>query len=325
MLKDEHAQVVKTDEKISMNKSGPAENKARPKDGITTLIGQTANSLKKLHGSPDRVDISAYGYQWWIYNADPEKYMQVGVENGKIVTIFAAGKDLDVSPYKIGQSINEIYSSTPLNQDIQVQYDQGTYRFELSEEDLNIRPIVQLGDIYLQLYLDKFKGTLSSVRVLDKGTLIKLRPYEMVYRGELKDPEPPSEFEWTEIDKGSEKQILDLTNIIRKRFGLNPLEWDEETSKVAFQHSKDMYENQYFSHTSPQFGDLSDRLNEAEVFYQMAGENIAAKYADGPAAVEGWLNSSSHRETMLKKEFTHLGVGVYQKYYTQNFLQKDWE
>ncbi|MGK0698226.1 CAP domain-containing protein [Priestia flexa] len=52
----------------------------------------------------------------------------------------------------------------------------------------------------------------------------------------------------------------------------------------------------------------------------MAGENIASNYTDGPAAVEGWLNSEGHRKALLNNDFTHLGVGVYEKFYTQNFI-----
>jgi uncharacterized protein YkwD len=62
-------------------------------------------------------------------------------------------------------------------------------------------------------------------------------------------------------------------------------------------------------------------LTAANVPFQMAGENIAAHYVDGPAVVEGWLNSKGHRESLLSGDFTHLGVGVYQKYYTQNFIR----
>ena len=83
-----------------------------------------------------------------------------------------------------------------------------------------------------------------------------------------------------------------------------------------------MAENNDFSHTSKKYGDLTNRLKTAEVAYLAAGENIAANYTDGPAVVVGWLNSKGHRETLLNKDYTHLGVGVYQKYYTQNFIQK---
>lgn len=52
------------------------------------------------------------------------------------------------------------------------------------------------------------------------------------------------------------------------------------------------------------------------------GENIAYNYVDGPAAVEGWLNSEGHRKALLNQDYTHLGVGVKEKYYTQNFIKK---
>ncbi|WP_373370355.1 CAP domain-containing protein [Alkalicoccobacillus plakortidis] len=50
------------------------------------------------------------------------------------------------------------------------------------------------------------------------------------------------------------------------------------------------------------------------------GENIALNYVDGAAAVEGWLNSEGHRVNLLHEGFTELGVGVYEKSFTQNFL-----
>jgi len=100
------------------------------------------------------------------------------------------------------------------------------------------------------------------------------------------------------------------------------LKWDEKIAEVAFEHSKDMFETSDFSHTSSRYGGLSDRLKAANVEYESAGENIAANYTDGPAVVEGWLNSQSHRESLLNKNYTHLGVGLYQDYYTQDFIQR---
>ena len=83
-----------------------------------------------------------------------------------------------------------------------------------------------------------------------------------------------------------------------------------------------MYESDQFSHISEKSGELKDRLEANEVIYQIAGENIAANYLDAPAVIEGWLNSKGHRESLLNEEFTHLGVGVYKKHYTQNFIGK---
>jgi uncharacterized protein YkwD len=294
----------------------------RPTEGISILVGEDINVLEKHLGRPARMDPSYYGYVWYIYNVDHDRYLQVGVENGKVITIYAIGKELDVAPFKIGQSIEEIFSTVFIETNIDIELENSSYRFELNDTDVNMRPLIRLDDIFAELYFDKFTGTLSSIRFLDATTLIKQRPYELVYRGELIEPKPIEETEMALIEKATEQQIFDLTNILRLRHQLETVQYDPKISEVALGHSKDMFETENFSHTSEKFGELSNRLEAADVFYQLAGENIAANYMDGPAVVEGWLNSKGHRETLLNKEYTHLGVGVYHKYFTQNFIQR---
>ncbi|UTW69151.1 hypothetical protein KHA80_18965 [Anaerobacillus sp. HL2] len=47
---------------------------------------------------------------------------------------------------------------------------------------------------------------------------------------------------------------------LERKNNLNELLWDDETATVAYLHSQDMQENDYFSHTSPIQGELKDRL-----------------------------------------------------------------
>jgi uncharacterized protein YkwD len=249
----------------------------------------------------------------------------VGIENNRVVTVYAIGENNDVSPFVLGQSVEEIFNSYNIETNIEIEFNDNGYRFELSDTDLNLRPLIQLGDVFVQLYIDNFTGTLSSIRYLNNETLIKLHPYELVYRGEFIEPTVPSEELWRSIEEGVEREIFDISNVLRVRHGLHPLLWDADTALVAYGHSKDMSDSDDFSHISKQFGDLNERLKSAKVTYLSAGENIAANYSDGPAVVEGWLNSKAHRESLLSEDFTHLGVGVYQKYYTQNFIRKSGE
>ncbi|MFK9092298.1 CAP domain-containing protein [Bacillus salipaludis] len=323
--------LIKEDHPLEMKQSLPqgpdqqASNKTsleKPKEGLALLIGQDVTVLEKEFGTPERIDESLYGYQWYIYNQNYNRYFQVGVENNQVVTIFVIGETLDVAPFEIGQPVEEIFNTQFFDTNINLEVNGNTYRFELNDTDLNLRPMVKIGDIYVQLYIDKFTGNLSSVRFLNAETLIKQRPYELVYHGDLLKAAEPSVDAWKLIENGIAKEIFDITNALRVKNKLKPLIWDDMTAEVAYGHSKDMAENNDFSHTSKKFGDLTNRLKTAKVAYINAGENIAAKYTDGPAVVEGWLNSKVHRETLLNKDYTHLGVGVYQKYYTQNFIQK---
>ncbi|SDM62406.1 Uncharacterized conserved protein YkwD, contains CAP (CSP/antigen 5/PR1) domain [Fictibacillus solisalsi] len=309
----------------------PEDTKQKiPKESIQTLrvekstvanfMGKSKDYLNDRLGPADRVEPSGYGYDWYVYT-NTGGYLQAGVKNNKVVTVFAAGKGVPVKPFKIGQSVTSILKKLQVKSEITVKQGDDFFRFELSEEEMNTRPLIPLNDIYAQLYFDKFSQKLFSIRYIDKETLLAQRPYSVVYRGSL---EPQPEFKGSmkrEIEKGQEQQILDLTNVIREDHGLNPLHWDAKTAKVAYLHSKEMAQLDYFSHISPKAGDLSDRLKDGGVNYSGAGENIAAKYTDGLAAVGGWLNSQGHREALLNENYTELGVGVYDSYYTQNFIK----
>jgi uncharacterized protein YkwD len=293
-----------------------------PKESLAFFIGKSEQQVISKFGKPVRIDPTQYGYHWWIYQ-NQNSYIQFGVEQNKVVAVYAIGHDANVQPFKIGQRIDDIFRTYSMNPEIVIKTSAGNYRFELSEEDLNLQPLVKMGGIYAQLYLDKFSGTLSSVRFVNEEILLRQKPYELIYQGELPEWPNPTAGQWNMIEKGEQRQIFDITNMIRKEFHLEPLKWDEKTANVAFGHSKEMSDKNYFSHDSPSQGDLATRLKAAGIPYQMAGENIAAHYVDGPAAVQGWLNSEGHRKALLEKNYSHLGVGVYKTYYTQDFIQKE--
>ncbi|MDN4073569.1 CAP domain-containing protein [Fictibacillus terranigra] len=290
------------------------------KSTVANLVGKGESYLTKRLGPPDRIDPSSYGYDWYVYSSSENQYLQAGVKDSKVVTIFAAGDGVPNKPFKIGQPVTSILKRVPVKSEVTVKKSHDFFRFELSEEEMNTRPLIPFHGIYAQLYFDKFTQELSSIRYLDKETLLIQRPYSVVYRGSLKKQPSFSREKQRKIEKGQEQQILDITNVIRLQHGLEPLEWDSRAANVAFLHSKEMEDLHYFSHTSPASGDLADRLDAGKVKYTQAGENIAAKYTDGPAAVEGWLNSQGHREALLNKEYSRLGVGVYRSNFTQNFI-----
>jgi len=290
-------------------------------EGIAGLIGKDVDDVKQQLGNPTRIDQSAYDYKWWIYSKTPETYLQVGVLNDKVVTVYTCGEQVDVKPLKINQSVEKIFKTMPIRSVVAFSINNNIFRFNLSEEDMTYRPLVKIGEIFAQVYIDRFTGKVSSVRFMDAETLVKIRPYELAYRGKLISANPLSQEEQKKVEEANARQILDITNVIRQRHNLGAVQWHEKTAKVAYMHSKDMKENNFFAHESPHNGNLNVRLFSKGIQFQLAAENIAAHYVDGIAAVEGWLNSLSHRETLLNDQYTHLGVGVFEKFYTQNFLK----
>ncbi|MGJ9381291.1 CAP domain-containing protein [Salipaludibacillus sp. CF4.18] len=284
-------------------------------------IGRDAENVYNILGDPDRIDETPFGYKWLVYTSSGP-FKMIGVHDNKVVTTYTNSEDVILDGIAIGgnyETISSVYSfeksQTVLNSGLK------TVTFELTEQELLGRPLVKIKDgIWAQLYFDTFNEDLSSVRYINEESLIKHRAYSMTYSGEIAEAVDWGKVNQEEWVSGQELQILELTNGIREKHGLSTLEGHEQTSEVAYLHSKDMHDEKYFSHTSPSQGELSDRLEEGEINYKLAGENIAAHYVDGIEAVEGWLNSEGHRVNLLKDDFTHLGVGVYRDYYTQNFL-----
>ncbi|GGC80414.1 putative membrane protein YlbC [Thalassobacillus devorans] len=283
-------------------------------------IGKDEQSLIDEYGEPERKDPTAYGYTWWVYNQDSNKYLQFGIDDNKVVTWFLTGDETNADPLTIGDDYQAVQSQH--NFEKKVTYKKGVeqYTFQLSEDDLKTRPLVQLSDsVYAQLYFDTFTEQLSSIRVMNYEVLLKQQPYQISYRGKLPKKSVLEE-DWEAIEEARERQIFDITNRYRHRFGKGALVWSQPVAEVAFKHSKDMRDNNYFSHYTPDGVGLQERLQADGLTYSRAGENIAAQYPDAAAAMEGWLNSEGHREALLHDHYSHLGVGVYKDYYTQNFL-----
>ncbi|UFU00238.1 CAP domain-containing protein [Radiobacillus kanasensis] len=121
-----------------------------------------------------------------------------------------------------------------------------------------------------------------------------------------------------------EQEVVELTNKERKNQGLKPLELSEEVSKVARAKSQDMVDKNYFSHQSPTYGSPFNMMNEFEINYRTAGENIAKGQRTPAEVVKAWMNSAGHRANILNAEFTHIGVGFVEAngttYWTQMFI-----
>ncbi|WP_167578551.1 CAP domain-containing protein [Jeotgalibacillus proteolyticus] len=300
-----------------------SDSLTRPKSGVSIFIGQPTEQLTAQWGEPDRVDAGYYGLEWFIYNRGNEGYFQVAVKEEEVKSIFILGDAIDVSPFYIGQPLEEIYRFTMINSEIVVENEKGTYQFELNEEDLNTRLLVPFGDIFAQIFIDRVDGTVFGIYFLDKDSLIEQRPYELVYQGDI--PKTPIEQEnQLEINQAVEQQIFDMTNIIRLKNGRDEVVWESEVAEIARYHSQSLYEEDLFTGENAG-GTLAERLTVASLEYEEASENIAMNYTHSFAVIHAWLNSQEHRETILKPHFTHLGVGVYYLYFTQDFIKREEE
>lgn len=136
-----------------------------------------------------------------------------------------------------------------------------------------------------------------------------------------------------------EKEIHNLINEERTKRGLSTLSWNDELADIARTHSTDMAINNYFSHDDLQDRDMEYRYNQAgfrcsvptgQGSFALGGENIfqnnlydSITYINGiptyhwnsqekiaESTVEGWMDSTGHRENILTSFWTSEGIGV---------------
>jgi uncharacterized protein YkwD len=126
----------------------------------------------------------------------------------------------------------------------------------------------------------------------------------------------------------SERQLFDAVNAVREKRGIGKLQWHEGAAVAAQSHSRAMAERGFFSHTDPERGDLAMRMRANGVTWNSVAENLFQQRGCPDAvqcAVDGWMQSSGHRQNLLNAIYTHTGIGISSNqdgtvYYTQIFL-----
>jgi uncharacterized protein YkwD len=106
-----------------------------------------------------------------------------------------------------------------------------------------------------------------------------------------------------------EKALIEATNAERKKAGLDPLAPNPKLLEAARGHAANMAKQDKLAH------DLdgktpADRVKEAEYTYTLTAENVAWNQPTPKAVVAVWMNSPQHKENILTKEFTEIGVAA---------------
>lgn len=122
------------------------------------------------------------------------------------------------------------------------------------------------------------------------------------------------------------QEMLILVNNLRVSNGIDPLFLSESLNSASFKHSKDMAENNYFSHTGQNGSRFNERIINAGYEGTPVGENIAAGNSSAENTFNQWVNSPDHLKNMLNRNANEMGIGTefqnnseYRHYWTQVF------
>lgn len=194
-----------------------------------------------------------------------------------------------------------------------------------------INVFAKVGDWYIIQTNDNLVGAVSSKyieAVYDENEILQsletIKKEDVTQTSNLIDNS--SEYiDNIELTK-EEQEFLSLINKNRIENGLEELKIDKTVQNVARLKAQDLERNDYFSHISPNYGNIESMLNSFDVKFSSVQENIAGNQ-NLTGAVNAWMNSESHRSNILNNKFNYTGIAIvnsstYGKIFVQVFIEK---
>lgn len=107
------------------------------------------------------------------------------------------------------------------------------------------------------------------------------------------------------------QSIVLATNASRKAAGLPMLKFSAALEASAGLKNEEMERLGYFGHFSPRGGSPWRFFNRVGYDYKAAGENLAKGHDDVEELQSDWMKSRHHRQNILSRRFTEIGVSVH--------------
>ena len=121
-----------------------------------------------------------------------------------------------------------------------------------------------------------------------------------------------------DVDYSSmEDQIIELVNAHRNANNLSKLSISNIASGVADGHSNYMITKDVISHDN--FNERANYLTEFDNA-KSVGENVAFGYGTAEGVMNGWLNSTGHREVIENSKYTHVGISSIANSQNRNYF-----
>lgn len=272
-------------------------------------IGDTRGQVEEMYGEAKRQSENEYGVEWFTYHENYQNFMMVAYDEQDMVRGLFTNQDLLSSQQGIALGDSKSFVNETLGEPEEIIRN-GWFNYKIESE--GEYDVYHMDGTYATIFYDLHESEeVTAIQLIDedmesaKSTLYT----------------PGSEA----LKEGLEYQLFDLTNATRVKHELSILEWDEAVRETARKHSTDMAANQFFSHTNLEGQSPFDRMKEDDISFLSAGENLAYGQFSSVFAHQGLLNSEGHRENILHRDFSHLGIGVDfnesdQPFYTENFF-----
>ncbi|WP_458407515.1 S-layer homology domain-containing protein [Anaerotignum sp.] len=238
----------------------------------------TEEELKEIWGEPDRIDISVYGLDRYIYLNEYQDYFFVTFEDDRIVEIFVPGSDYAYMGMNGKGTMADIKNLTFVS----MAEHSGVVRNDGSEARLPMDYEGHLCGLLLQT--DDFAANKDPMSTLHHATR-----------------------------EDMEMQLLDLIQVCRVERGGELLVWDKKLWDVARAHSEDMIAENYFDYNSPDGTTPFGRIMERGKEFFTASEIIARQRGDVVNVYQEWMRTPARVSALTDSTMQEVGIGIASK------------
>ncbi|SFL86600.1 Cysteine-rich secretory protein family protein [Gracilibacillus orientalis] len=274
-------------------------------------INDSKSEVENILNDSKRSSLNEYGVNWHTYHDHYQNFVMVAYNEDNEVTALYTNQDLISSSVDLALENDKNDVRDALGEPLD-SITKGYVKYRIDDNDDQDTYLID--DNYVTFFYDIHQeDTIAAIQIITESLENEKDDY-------FASPD-------NALAEGLEYQLFDLTNAARVKFNEPILEWHEPSKATAQNHSEDMAENNYFGHTNLDGQSPFDRLEDDDITFRMAGENLAAGQPNSIYAHQGLMNSKGHRDNILKSDFRLMSVGVAfqedgQPFYTEAYLTK---
>ncbi len=273
-------------------------------------MGDDLQTVLSRFGEAIDVLPSEYGFLWYIFHENYQSYIQIGLENDRVVAVYTNAAAFETAGIMPGRTRDDVRL---IAGDLVYAIDKADGRYQTLKENTptNEGDLFLVQNAYIRVFYDIFKNdSVTSVHIIERETETAFNRLYGVGSEELAE--------------SFARQSYYVTNALRVREGLPAFVWSDSLCAPAEKHAADMAEHNYFSHVSQDGRTMKERIEQAGVIFRRCGENLAMGAQNALVMHELLMNSEGHRKNLLT-DFQYMGVGVCFRednapYLVQNFM-----
>ena len=264
--------------------------------GRTINMGDDFSTITENFGESLDSFSSEYGFTWNIYHNEYKNYVQIGVNSqDKVCAAYTNSRAFRFCGIRVGSTMDEVRMTfgEPLSAIRKGSID---YVINTGVDSRREIDVFFFRGMYLRFFYDFFRNnTVTSIHIIEEDT-------ELSFARQYADGTADRAY-------AMELENFYVTNALRVREGVSPVEMNNFARTSAVAHAEDMAKNLYFSHTGLDGSDVLMRLKRTGASFRQVGENLAAGGQSSIIMHELLMNSAGHRKNILG-QYRYLGVGV---------------